>query len=149
MSTQRVIVNMVAVTCCNEGCGVTFGMPKGLVRALKRSHEWFYCPHGHHQHWPQETEEEKLRDQLAKERHCCEQKGAEVSDLRSQLASVDWPRREAMKVARNLAPARRTVFWKGFEAREDGVALEDCPYSRAGGWYGTWRRGWRRPGDDR
>lgn len=124
-------------------------MPKALVSTLKRTHAWWYCPHGHRQYWPQESQEERLRNALARERHCCEQKGAQVRDLQSQLATVPWGRREAMRLARDLTPARCTVFWKGYEARERGVALQDCPYSRRGGWYDAWRWGWQRPGDNR
>jgi len=56
---------MSRLTCCYDNCGITFALPATLETALRRSHEWFYCPHGHKQCFSGQSEEEKLRAQLA------------------------------------------------------------------------------------
>src|SRR4030095_11332018 len=52
--------------CCHKGCGVHFGLPYDLYEDLVKSHNWFYCPNGHNQHYVGKTEEEKLREELSR-----------------------------------------------------------------------------------
>ena len=59
MLTQEVTVKLVKVTCCN--CGCVFGMDERTHWDRKRDHGGFYCPNGHWQHYPQESNEEKAR----------------------------------------------------------------------------------------
>ena len=50
------------VNCCRCGCG--FALPDGFVRARREDHKTFFCPNGHANHFPQQTEEERLRADL-------------------------------------------------------------------------------------
>jgi hypothetical protein len=52
---------------CSE-CGVTFGLPAHYRRKRRQDHHTFYCPNGHSQYFPSETEAEKLRKELERER---------------------------------------------------------------------------------
>lgn len=52
-----------AVETCIE-CGIDFAFPKGFQDQLRKNHRTMYCPNGHQQYYPQQTEEEKLRKQL-------------------------------------------------------------------------------------
>lgn len=61
MSTLMYTRTYSVVTCCRDGCGITFAMDDGFIRQRKEDHAWWYCPNGHRQYWPQENEEEKLR----------------------------------------------------------------------------------------
>lgn len=45
-------------------CGIEYGLPAYYRQELRRNHRWFYCPNGHPQHYPQQTEEERLRVKL-------------------------------------------------------------------------------------
>lgn len=51
-----------AISCYS--CGTAFWMTTELERTRREDHRDFYCPNGHSQHWPQETEAEKLKRQL-------------------------------------------------------------------------------------
>jgi len=50
------------VECCN--CGVTFGLPASLLKALREDpSRYFYCPNGHSQHFTT-NEVERLKAEL-------------------------------------------------------------------------------------
>lgn len=53
-----------AITCCHTGCGVRSGIEVDYISRLRETHAWFYCPNGHRQQFPQETEAERLKRQL-------------------------------------------------------------------------------------
>jgi len=46
-------------------CGMIFAFDEDHIKLLKKSHGYFYCPRGHQQYFPQKTDEERLRGQLA------------------------------------------------------------------------------------
>jgi phage terminase Nu1 subunit (DNA packaging protein) len=80
--TAAVGIGMTAITCCS--CGVRFDVPTEWYTARRNDHEWFYCPNGHRQHYTGKSEAERLRDELAREKHRAEQAQARVEDLRRQ-----------------------------------------------------------------
>lgn len=45
-------------------CGVLFAFSSDYQKRLRDNHETFYCPHGHSQYYPAETEVERLRKRL-------------------------------------------------------------------------------------
>lgn len=66
-----VVLTFERITCCE--CGAIYMLANDFVRQRRRDHHNFYCPNGHPQHWPGESEEERLRrvlheTTLAKER---------------------------------------------------------------------------------
>lgn len=63
MSATLIQTELVHITCCN--CGVAFGLDDDHYKRLRASHDWFYCPNGHQQHFTGKTEAERLREQLA------------------------------------------------------------------------------------
>ena len=60
-------VKLEKITCCAEGCHVPFWITSAHVSRLRETHELFYCPNGHQQHFSQETEEEKFKRLYEKE----------------------------------------------------------------------------------
>lgn len=50
-----------------SACGVTIGLPARYRQQRREDHQTFYCPNGHGQYFPQETEAEKLRAELERE----------------------------------------------------------------------------------
>lgn len=64
MDTQYVTETLVPVTCCHEGCAVTFGLLGSVHRMRKQDHEAFYCTNGHRQYFTGKTEEDRLRSRL-------------------------------------------------------------------------------------
>ncbi len=60
------IVDIEVLSCCT--CHIPFGVPEDMVAALRESHDTFYCPAGHKQHFPGKTPQEKEIERLSKER---------------------------------------------------------------------------------
>lgn len=65
MTTYDVTVQLVLVSCCVGTCGMIFGVPSAWRDARKSEHSTWCCPNGHHQYFPGETDEEKLRRKVA------------------------------------------------------------------------------------
>jgi hypothetical protein len=53
---------LVAEECC--ACGMVFALPHTIQLRLKKSHDTFYCPAGHGQHYIGETDEERLAKEV-------------------------------------------------------------------------------------
>lgn len=110
MSATLVGVTLEAVTCCN--CGIVFGMESNYIRERKRDHKSWTCPNGHRQHWAQQSEAERLRDQLAREKHLREQADARARSNRE----------EAERIARRLIATRGVVT-----RHKKKIAAGRCP----------------------
>jgi hypothetical protein len=54
---KTVFLTLTAETCCT--CGLVFGLEAGHQRQLRESHEFFYCPNGHRQHYTAQTDKER------------------------------------------------------------------------------------------
>ncbi len=93
MSALDLVTTFETITCCHEGCGLTFAAPTSWIRSRRADHTWWYCPNGHHQHWPGESELEK-EQRLRKE--------AEQRILEAQ-ARTNEVRHEAEVLKRQVA----------------------------------------------
>lgn len=62
--TFQKTITFTIITCCREGCGVQFGVTTGFEDRHRQTHNVFYCPNGHSQYFPGETEAEKLKREL-------------------------------------------------------------------------------------
>lgn len=111
-------LTLLCVTCCREGCGITFGVADTWVRCRKRDHEWWYCPNGHRQHWPQESDLEaaerrarESRDALARERARHDQtKAARDAAQRSASAARGIATRIKNRVSAGVCPCCNRTF---------------------------------------
>ena len=50
-------------------CGLRFGLPARYEDRRREDHREFWCPNGHSQYYPGETEAEKLRRELDTAKH--------------------------------------------------------------------------------
>lgn len=66
--TQVIFATVEKYTCCRDGCGAVFGLEAGFANYRRKDHKTFYCPNGHSQYFSGETEEEKLRKDLAQQK---------------------------------------------------------------------------------
>jgi hypothetical protein len=55
------IVSDIVITCCYDDCGIAFAVPDWWYKGKQKTHASFYCPNGHRQHVPDESDEEKMR----------------------------------------------------------------------------------------
>lgn len=53
------------ITCAN--CGIGFAMPQHFATKRREDHKTFYCPSGHENWFPGETEAERLQKALERE----------------------------------------------------------------------------------
>lgn len=70
-------------------CGLPFGITQHFERQRRADHANFWCPSGHTNHYPGETDEERLRKKLAQAQHCCDQERARATDLAAQLSHAE------------------------------------------------------------
>ena len=72
--------------CCN--CGMAFAMSNDFHQRRKKDHKTFYCPAGHAQHYVGKTEEQKLKDELAKKQRQLEAETSRAATFRNQRDKV-------------------------------------------------------------
>lgn len=82
-------------------CGIPFAIPKNYKDRLKVTHDTFYCPNGHSQFYPAETEAEKLKKEVVK-------KDGELAQLTSAKIQIenqlDKANEKLNKVAQGQCP---------------------------------------------
>ena len=91
----------VHVNCA--GCGIEFCLPNAVEADRREDHKPFYCPNGHSNYYPQETEKERrIREleRLAENRLWqLGNRDRQIADLthelRSLRARLAWARRRA------------------------------------------------------
>lgn len=91
MSTTFTAGQLLETVTCAK-CAVLFAFPEQWVTAFRSSHQNFFCPAGHNNYFPAETDEEKLRKQLAQAQTNIEHKEAAISSLREQRAQLERSR---------------------------------------------------------
>lgn len=82
MTTQTFLGTLTVHACVK--CGMHFGIPADYDARRREDHALFYCPSGHQQCYVGKTEAEKLRDEVAREKHWREQAEARSADFRQQ-----------------------------------------------------------------
>lgn len=67
MATKTITheTTLTVIECAN--CGMLFAVSQQFEKELRNTHTRFYCPRGHNNYYPDETEEEKLRKEIAKQ----------------------------------------------------------------------------------
>lgn len=83
MNDTFVTVTLKAEACCK--CGIVFGMSAETMQRRRNDHDWFYCPNGHAQHYTGKSEAEKLREELERQKRCCESGRARAASLTEAL----------------------------------------------------------------
>lgn len=82
------------------GCGIVFGVPADFERRRREDHRAFYCPHGHNNHFPHETETEKA-----------ERKAAMLADqVRMEREQRERLERQLKRVQKGVCPKCNRCF---------------------------------------
>lgn len=98
-------IELGVVECC--ACGIAFGISSLRLRTLKKDHETFYCPNGHKQWFPAETEEEKLKKELKKKEQELAEKVIQSLQLENKLSDAN---RKLKRVAKGVCPCCNRSF---------------------------------------
>ncbi len=94
------MVDTKTLTCCNTDCGISFEVPAWWEKGKRENHSWWYCPNGHHQHFPGETELEKAR----RERDNAKQQIARAEQETAEaLRRADKAEREGRKLKKRAS----------------------------------------------
>lgn len=92
-------------------CGVTYAAPERLVDSGERDPDlYWYCPNGHHLHFPGKSEAQKLREarnELARERARHDQT---VASLRATKGVVTRQRAKLERVSKGVCPCCNRSF---------------------------------------
>lgn len=87
MSTEvQITASLIIEDCCI--CGAAIALSPSQKPLLRKNHTTFYCPNGHHNYWPQETEEERLRKELSLTQERVNRLRAEADGLLTALAKT-------------------------------------------------------------
>jgi len=81
---------MAELHCSN--CGILFGMPDFYEKKRRQDHKSFYCPNGHSQYFPAESEAEKYK-------RLYEEANANSLSAREEVAAL---RRKTTRVEKQL-----------------------------------------------
>jgi hypothetical protein len=74
-------------------CGIAFGFPNAFDERLRKTHAQFYCPMGHPQFYNAESEEQKLKKQLAEKERLLQVKQTLLDDARKERDTAIRSRR--------------------------------------------------------
>lgn len=66
-------------------CAASYAVPDDFRDSLRKSHQTFYCPNGHNQYFPAETEAENLRKRLIAEKETSAAMNRERERLQQEL----------------------------------------------------------------
>lgn len=102
MSTTTYTGTLTVCECAN--CHTDFGMTPRMNRDRRDDHKTFYCPAGHQNYYPQQSDEEKLRAQLAREEGRVAAERVRRQNAEDRLAAV---RRSRSAVQGHLTRARK------------------------------------------
>ncbi len=88
-------IKFIPVTCCVSTCGITWAQPENYNTQKKCDHTFFYCPNGHGQYYPEKSDLEKVRNELAQTKEqlfrvkvCAETKKRRISSLKGVITKM-------------------------------------------------------------
>lgn len=73
-------LEMETLMCGESGCGIVFAVPRLWKQTRQKDHSTWYCPNGHARYFQEKTQEEIVRENLARERASHDQTKAELQD---------------------------------------------------------------------
>lgn len=93
--------------CCYADCGISFALTTAEDHRLQQTREWFYCPHGHRQHYTGKSDAEKLKAAQAREVALNDQLRAAVRDAEESRSLM---MRDRHRFANGICPCCRRTF---------------------------------------
>jgi hypothetical protein len=118
LDTLSIPQTFVVQTCCHKECLVTFAIPKEMYQKFRNTHQLFYCPRGHSQHYVRKSDLERAQEELAQVKRSKEYIEAQLATARKDrdhhkhVAAVHRGQKQALKnrIAAGLCPCCRRPF---------------------------------------
>lgn len=134
MTTFTFTETFTVFNCCRAGCGVAFALNDDFVRRRRSDRKSWYCPNGHSQWFPGETDHDKaqrLAGQLDMER-TRRQQAEKTADYatRSRKAVSTRLRKVKQRVGHGVCPCCNRTFKQlaaHMESQHPGYAGEVTP----------------------
>lgn len=101
---QEYTQTLVVESCSRAGCGLTFGLTDAYAAARRRDHKTFYCPNGHGQYYPGESDVEKANRETERAKQAAEYQRCRAVAAEDQARTAERSRRA---VAGHLTRQRR------------------------------------------
>lgn len=96
-------VELQTIECCN--CHIIFAVPKEFQQKMRETHEFFYCPNGHSQHYTGKSTAEKWKEYsklIERDLKCCksdkEELFGEIKQLRNNKKELQKDNRYLKKM---------------------------------------------------
>jgi len=132
MTTFTLSETFTVFHCCRSGCGVAYALNDEFVRHRRSDRKSFYCPNGHSQWFPGETDSDKaqrLAGQLDMER-TRRQQAEKTADYatRSRKAVSTRLKKVKQRVGHGVCPCCNRTF----KALADHMATQHPGYAQSG-----------------
>lgn len=101
--TEKVTFNIIHCA----ACGVPFALSEQFEEHKRKTHDSFYCPNGHGQHYPQDNETEKLRKELKRKEQELADKAIEKIKLQREF---DEANRKLKRLKNGVCPCCNRSF---------------------------------------
>ena len=109
MNTQMITAFLVKQSCCS--CGVIFGIENYHNEELRKSHQGFYCPNGHSQHYTAKSAAEILQDELTREKARCDQAKMDAQyERRQRIAKQGQLTKVKNRIMNGVCPCCNRYF---------------------------------------
>lgn len=117
MTIPATVQAVLTTITCSE-CGIAFGVPEHWRSTKRSDHSTFWCPNGHRQHYPGQSEAERLKSELEVERRRHEFTRNDRDAQRGRADRIE-KRRQAQKgittklkrrIAAGRCPSCKTTF---------------------------------------
>jgi hypothetical protein len=106
------VVTLATVECAQ--CSLPFGVTEHLMRERRNDHATFYCPRGHGNYYPHESDEEQLRRRLKFEREKTARLTANLDQTTASLSAtkgvVTKQRQKLARVKAGVCPCCNRSF---------------------------------------
>lgn len=101
MQTETATVSLTRTSCAT--CGIVFAVPAQWLDERRGDGDRFYCPNGHGLSFG-ETEAQRLRKELERQKRCCDLQRARAAHLEEQ---VEYRERQVRGYKGALAKAKK------------------------------------------
>lgn len=108
---MQVVTTMCVLNCIKVGCGILFAIPIDFSNNRRDDHATFYCPNGHQQFYPGESDVEKARRETRETQARLNQaEHARLVAVKEREKAIRDKRKVERRVAHGVCPCCTKTF---------------------------------------